>query len=73
MSKGRVKWFNDCKGYGFIINDRGQEVFVHYSSIKGEGYKTLRPGDEVEYDLLLGPKGLLASNVSRSTQLGVNA
>jgi CspA family cold shock protein len=63
MSIGTVKWFNDCKGYGFIIGEKGNDIFVHYSEIIGEGYKSLRPGDRVEYDLKVGPKGMQARKV----------
>jgi len=66
MFIGVVKWFNDCKGYGFIKNAVGEDVFVHYSAIEGDGsYKTLRSGDEVEFDLMRGPKGLIATRVVR--------
>ncbi len=60
---GRVKWFNDKKGYGFIEVDGSQDVFVHHSSIQGEGFKSLREGDEVEFEVTKGPKGLQASNL----------
>lgn len=63
--KGVVKWFNDSKGYGFITQEDGSEVFVHYSSIMTDGYKTLNEGDEVEFETLQGPKGLQAANVTR--------
>jgi len=63
--KGVVKWFNDTKGYGFITLEDGSEVFVHYSSIITDGYKTLNEGEEVEFDVREGPKGLQAANVSR--------
>jgi len=65
MFIGVVKWFNDCKGFGFIKNAVGEDVFVHYSAIEGEGYKTLREGDEVEFELIRGSKGLMASRVAR--------
>lgn len=64
MSTGKVKWFNGNKGYGFITSDTGQEVFVHYSSIKSEGYKTLKDGDSVQFDLVLGDRGAQAQNVT---------
>ncbi len=62
-SKGRVKWFNDNKGYGFIEQDNGADVFVHYSAINGEGYKSLTEGQTVEFDITEGAKGLQAANV----------
>lgn len=65
-SKGRVKWFNDAKGYGFIEQDDGKDVFVHYSAITGEGYKTLAEGQEVEFDLNDGTKGPQAQNVIKA-------
>ncbi len=64
-AKGVVKWFNDSKGYGFITNANGEDVFVHYSAIEGEGFKTLVEGQEVEYDEQTGPKGLQAQNVMK--------
>ena len=63
--KGVVKWFNDTKGYGFIVQEDGGEVFVHHSSIITDGYKTLNEGDEVEFETRQGPKGLQAANVTR--------
>ncbi|MBD3234440.1 MAG: cold-shock protein [candidate division Zixibacteria bacterium] len=66
MPKGRVKWFNDRKGFGFIEGDReGDDIFVHYSKIDGEGFKTLKRGEEVEYSAFEGPKGMQASKVTR--------
>jgi CspA family cold shock protein len=60
---GRVKWFNDQKGFGFIEVEGGKDVFVHHSAIQGEGFKSLKEGDEVEFEVSQGPKGLQASNV----------
>jgi CspA family cold shock protein len=63
--KGTVKWFNDAKGYGFIEHSTGRDVFVHFSVIEGEGYKTLKDGEPVEYDIVEGEKGLHAKSVRR--------
>lgn len=63
MPRGTVKWFNESKGFGFIQQDEGDDVFVHYSEISGEGFKTLREGDEVEFEITDGPKGPKAANV----------
>jgi CspA family cold shock protein len=60
-----VKWFNNSKGYGFIGQDDGPDVFVHYSAIQIEGYKTLQEGDTVEFDVVQGQKGLQAENVTK--------
>ncbi|HXG68364.1 MAG TPA: cold-shock protein [Blastocatellia bacterium] len=60
---GKVKWFNATKGYGFITRDGGEDVFVHYSAIQADGYKTLNEGQLVEFTLTQGPKGLAATNV----------
>ena len=57
MAKGKVKWFNESKGYGFIEQESGSDVFVHFSAITGEGFKTLQEGQEVEFDVTSGPKG----------------
>ncbi|MBZ0235893.1 MAG: cold shock domain-containing protein [Deltaproteobacteria bacterium] len=66
MAQGTVKWFNDAKGYGFISRaEDGKDVFVHYSSIQGEGFRTLTQGQEVEYTENAGPKGLFASGVQK--------
>lgn len=61
--KGTVKWFNAAKGYGFITPESGEDVFVHFSAIQAEGYKSLEEGQSVEFDVTKGPKGLQASNV----------
>lgn len=63
MSQGSVKWFNDAKGYGFITTEEGSDVFVHFSAIKGEGFRSLAEGDSVSFDVEKGPKGLQAVNV----------
>ena len=65
METGTVKWFNNSKGYGFILRDDGKDVFVHFKSILMDGYKTLNEGDEVQYEVEEGPKGFQARNVSK--------
>jgi len=63
MAKGKVKWFSNQKGYGFITAEGGKDVFVHYSAVKGDGYKTLQEGQDVEFEITQGPKGEQATNV----------
>ncbi len=65
MEKGSVKWFNDAKGFGFIAQENGKDVFVHHSAIQAEGFKSLSEGDAVEFEVTQGPKGLQAKNVRR--------
>ncbi len=65
METGKVKWFNNAKGYGFITRDGGEDLFVHFKSIVGEGYRTLKEGEMVQFDVEQGAKGLQAINVSR--------
>lgn len=67
--RGTVKWFNNAKGYGFLGRDGGADVFVHYSSIQREGYKSLKEGDEVEFDIIQGAKGPQADQVARLKEL----
>lgn len=66
MPKGTVKWFNDQKGYGFIVQEEGPDVFVHFSAIQNEGFKSLSEGQSVEFEVVDGPKGPQASNVNAS-------
>ena len=63
MAEGKVKWFNEKKGFGFIESDEGGDVFVHYSAIQGTGFRTLYQGQRIRFDILEGQKGLAASNV----------
>ena len=65
MSTGTVKWFNDAKGFGFITQEGGQDVFVHHTAIVAEGFRSLAEGERVQFDVVEGPKGLQAANVSR--------
>jgi CspA family cold shock protein len=65
METGTIKWFNGRKGYGFIAREEGDDVFVHFNAIEGEGYKTLDEGDKVEFEVEQGPKGLQASKVKK--------
>ena len=66
MPTGKVKWFDPKKGYGFIVGDEGQDVFVHYTSIVGEGFRALKDGETVDYELTEGDKGYQARNVARN-------
>lgn len=66
MVKGTVKWFNDAKGYGFVSQEDGTDVFVHHTAIEGSGFKTLTEGEAVEFEVSEGPKGLQANNVRRT-------
>lgn len=63
LAKGKVKWFNDAKGYGFITQENGEDVFVHFSAIQGDGFKSLKQDDAVEFEVTSGPKGPQATNV----------
>jgi CspA family cold shock protein len=65
MEQGTVKWFNANKGYGFIKRDSGEDVFVHYNAIQGDGFKSLDEGDRVQFEVQQGPKGLQAANVQK--------
>jgi len=67
VPKGKVKWFDNKKGYGFITPEDGKDVFVHHTAIQGEGYKTLQEGQEVEFEIVQGPKGEQAANVNKLT------
>jgi len=63
MAIGTVKWFNDAKGFGFVSQEGGEDVFVHHTAIQMEGFRTLKEGQKVEFDVVQGPKGLQAANV----------
>ena len=65
VATGTVKWFNDAKGFGFIRQENGEEVFVHFSAIQGDGFRSLAEGERVEFDVVKGPKGFQAANVRR--------
>ncbi|HYS44417.1 MAG TPA: cold-shock protein [Geobacteraceae bacterium] len=66
MENGTVKWFNDSKGFGFLEQENGEDVFVHFSAIAGDGFKSLAEGDRVTFDVVKGPKGLQAANVTKA-------
>ena len=66
MATGTVKWFNDAKGYGFISQEGGEDVFVHHTAINMDGFRTLKEGERVEFDVTQGPKGLQAANVRKA-------
>jgi len=66
VARGTVKWFNEAKGFGFISQEGGEDVFVHFSAISGDGFKTLAEGEALEFDVTRGPKGLQAANVRKA-------
>ena len=66
MAQGTVKWFNDSKGFGFISQEAGEDVFVHHTAIQMDGFRSLTEGDRVEFDVVKGPKGLQAQNVRKA-------
>ena len=66
MLRGKVRWFNDSKGYGFIEQESGEDVFVHYTAVQGDGFKSLTQGQDVQFEVVQGPKGLQAANVVRA-------
>jgi CspA family cold shock protein len=66
VAAGTVKWFNEAKGFGFIQQEGGEDVFVHYSAISGDGFKTLAEGERLEFEIVQGPKGLQAANVRKA-------
>ena len=66
MPEGTVKWFNEKKGYGFISQEGGNDIFVHYSAIQGDGFRSLKEGDRVRFEITQGPKGMQAANVAKA-------
>jgi CspA family cold shock protein len=70
MAQGKVKWFNDAKGFGFIAQNEGKDVFVHHTAIVADGFRSLAEGDEVEFEVTDGPKGPAATNVRKINQVG---
>jgi len=66
VPEGTVKWFNDKKGYGFISQENGNDIFVHYSAIQGDGFRSLKEGDRVRFEVVQGPKGTQAANVAKA-------